>query len=69
MEENEKTVTVTATPNGPFIIEGDFKFVDREGNTRMQNGKTAFCRCGHSHNQPFCDGTHLKVHFDDTAKG
>jgi len=24
------------------------------------------CRCGHSKNKPFCDGTHAKVNFDGT---
>lgn len=27
MEKEENTVTITATPNGPFIVEGRFKLV------------------------------------------
>ena len=34
MEKEENTVTITATPNGPFIVEGNFKLVDREGKAR-----------------------------------
>jgi CDGSH-type Zn-finger protein len=26
----------------------------------------AMCRCGHSSNKPFCDGTHATIDFDGT---
>lgn len=53
MEKEENTVTITATPNGPFIVEGNFKLVDREGKAEMQEGRIALCRCGRSCKQPF----------------
>jgi CDGSH-type Zn-finger protein len=39
---------------------------------RGADGRTAFsdqtflCRCGHSQNKPYCDGTHRKVGFTTT---
>lgn len=70
MEKEENTVTITATPNGPFIVEGRFKLVDREGKAEMKENRTALCRCGRcgrSYKQPFCDGTHRKIHYNDLS--
>lgn len=68
MENEEKLVTLTVVHNGPYIIEGKFKMIDKDGREVILNGKNAMCRCGHSHRKPYCDGTHLKIHFDDTAQ-
>jgi len=58
------TVKITTYKNGPYIVEGDFEFIDTDGKPREQNGKMALCRCGLSSNKPLCDGTHSKSDFD-----
>ena len=50
-------------PNGPLILHGNCILVDSEGKTTSKDGITAFCRCGHSSNKPFCDGSHRKENF------
>jgi CDGSH-type Zn-finger protein len=53
--------------NGPLRIEGDnIVLTDQDGKTFGLAGRTvvSLCRCGHSANKPFCDGTHNKVGFD-----
>jgi CDGSH-type Zn-finger protein len=38
----------------------------QEGDTFAVRETYALCRCGHSNNKPFCDGTHAKIGFDGT---
>lgn len=56
---------VTVFSNGPIRIEGDFSVVDQEGKEFGLGGRSAItlCRCGHSSNLPFCDGTHKRQNF------
>ncbi len=68
MGEEEKMVTITVVHNGPYLVDGKFKMVNKDGTETILSGKNALCRCGHSSNKPFCDGTHVKINFDDTAK-
>ncbi|MCL5008442.1 MAG: CDGSH iron-sulfur domain-containing protein [Candidatus Marsarchaeota archaeon] len=49
-------VSVKSTKDGPnlVVVDGQTKF--------------AFCRCGHSNNKPFCDGSHRKAEFKAEEK-
>jgi CDGSH-type Zn-finger protein len=51
---------LTINNNGSIKIEGDFEIVDSQGNAYGLEGRTVLgvCRCGHSANKPFCDGSH-----------
>ena len=57
---------LTVKSNGSIRVEGDFEIVDMNGKQFGLGGRTAIslCRCGHSSNKPFCDGTHKKIGFD-----
>lgn len=64
--------------DGPYLVSGDIelneKIMIKEGPKReykkgqnLAQAKTyALCRCGHSKNPPFCDGTHAKLNFSST---
>ena len=58
---------ITINSNGSIRVEGDFEIVDPEGRTFGLAGRTAIglCRCGHSANKPFCDGSHKVSGFND----
>jgi CDGSH-type Zn-finger protein len=52
-------VKITVRDNGSLKVQGDFEIVDIEGNAIAHEGDTTgLCRCGHSANKPFCDGSH-----------
>ena len=60
------SVTIRLRPNGPMVIEGEFKIVDQEGNPfplPANKPLVALCRCGQSKNKPFCDGSHKACNF------
>jgi len=53
--------------NGPIRVEGqDIVIEDAEGRRFGLAGRTvvSLCRCGHSENKPFCDGSHARVGFE-----
>jgi uncharacterized Fe-S cluster protein YjdI len=63
---NEPSAKVKATKNGPLLVEGRCSLVDNDGKELAGQGPFALCRCGGSGKKPFCDGTHIKIGFDDT---
>ena len=58
-------VTISVKKNGPFRVEGPVRLLDVEGNEYDLTGKPgiSLCRCGHSANKPFCDGSHNRIGF------
>jgi CDGSH-type Zn-finger protein len=79
MSENEKRKPrIKIIKDGPYLVTGNVplgekiivsgkngkEFVD--GRQFPQAQTYALCRCGHSKTPPFCDGSHMKAHFDGT---
>ena len=61
---------ITVKSDGSIRIEGDFALLDNDGNPFGLGGRTqiSLCRCGHSQNKPFCDGSHKTVGFKSDVK-
>jgi CDGSH-type Zn-finger protein len=71
---------VVVTKNGSYLVSGAVPLArqtivaDKEGGSEQWRESHPFppqesyalCRCGHSGNKPFCDGTHRKIGFDGT---
>jgi CDGSH-type Zn-finger protein len=71
---------IKVSKNGPYLVSGSVPVV-RQTIVADENGtalewrfdekyplleRCGLCRCGHSKNKPFCDGTHLKISFVGT---
>jgi CDGSH-type Zn-finger protein/uncharacterized Fe-S cluster protein YjdI len=49
--------------NGPLLVMGDLVVMGPDGETITEEHRLTLCRCGRTHNQPFCDNSHLMVGF------
>ncbi len=60
---------ITPVDNGPLRIEGEFAIADPRGGEFGLAGRTviSLCRCGHSENKPFCDGSHARQGFQSAV--
>jgi len=54
--------------NGPYQVSGNIKLTDDAGNMYETKGTVSLCRCGRSHEKPFCDGTHEDIGFDSAPR-
>jgi CDGSH-type Zn-finger protein len=51
-------------PNGSIRVTGEVDFLDADGNVLETKTDFSLCRCGHSKEKPFCDGSHKAAGFE-----
>jgi CDGSH-type Zn-finger protein len=56
-------VTMRVKPNGSVRVTGTVDFVDADGNVIESKTDFSLCRCGHSKEKPYCDGSHREAGF------
>jgi uncharacterized Fe-S cluster protein YjdI len=56
-------VQIQARPNGPLVVHGVLAVMLPDGTVVERPKVASFCRCGHSANKPFCDGSHARIGF------
>jgi CDGSH-type Zn-finger protein len=57
--------TIVPMPAGPLYVRGRVQLRSADGSVIVEDTRLALCRCGKSHNKPFCDNSHRGVGFDD----
>jgi uncharacterized Fe-S cluster protein YjdI len=58
--ESSTDVQVEVSPNGPLLVKGKIEVKLSNGRVEQKEKMTALCRCGHSTNKPYCDGSHKR---------
>ena len=64
-------VKINVRDNGPLLVEGAISLFDGQGKEYpLDSSKPtiALCRCGHSANSPFCDGSHKTSSFQSAER-
>ena len=56
-------VTMRVKPNGSIRVTGEVDFLDADGNVLETKRDFSLCRCRHSKEKPFCDGSHKAAEF------
>ncbi|MFM5954653.1 MAG: CDGSH iron-sulfur domain-containing protein [Novosphingobium sp.] len=76
--QSDPALCIVVLENGPYLVRGTpplhlqsivrnqagQSWTYQQGREFPVKDKTALCRCGHSRNKPYCDGTHAKVAID-----
>ncbi len=79
-ENSGKSKRIVVCKDGPYLVDGDIPVVRKtqvvtehgepvawkKEAVLRDHGPYELCRCGHSHEKPFCDGTHCEIFFDGT---
>ena len=64
MAPERPAAVITACPDGPLLVRGDFDLVSASGEPVPRHRRTvALCRCGFSAIKPYCDGSHKAAGF------
>ncbi len=65
----EPSISLVEDPDrdvsGPIWVKGGIPVESADGTVYEVRNRCTLCRCGKSHNKPFCDGTHISVGFND----
>jgi CDGSH-type Zn-finger protein len=51
--------------SGPLWVRGGIQVLSADGRSYEVRNRVTLCRCGHSSNKPFCDGSHIEGAFHD----
>lgn len=63
LAQRDGPLVVEPVMDGPLHVRGNLEVVTGTGKTVNRVAETWLCRCGHSRNKPYCDGSHKAAGF------
>ena len=63
LDEQTGPLKITVCQDAMLLAKGPMTILCAEGMCAVTRNKAALCRCGHSTNKPFCDGSHKDYEF------
>lgn len=63
--EPDLPAAIAVVTDGPLWVTGGVLVERSDGQPIEIRNRMTLCRCGHSENKPFCDGTHHTIDFTD----
>ncbi|WP_433366720.1 CDGSH iron-sulfur domain-containing protein [Actinoplanes sp. CA-142083] len=63
--EEHDAPSITPIVDGPYRVRGAVQVIGANNKPYSVREKQTLCRCGHSRNKPFCDGSHWYAGFRD----
>ena len=63
LNANGGKLSIKPLTDGPLLLDGNLTIRAGSGRVAWQGNQVALCRCGASHNKPFCDGSHKAAGF------
>jgi hypothetical protein len=64
-DERSFEPSIAVTRDGPLWVRGGVQVVAADGTAYEVRNRQTLCRCGHSENKPFCDGSHKEFGFEE----
>ena len=64
-EGEDREPEIYVSHNASYYVRGGIGLQGEAMNSGASREHYALCRCGHSKNKPFCDGTHWYIDFQD----
>lgn len=63
--ERHEPPSIKPIEDGAYRVRGSIEVVGADGRSYERRERQTLCRCGHSRNKPFCDGSHWYAGFRD----